>query len=148
MLLASKFDLKSNSFIINHDGTYMTYRDEKRIMKENFYNQIESCDGSNVEGLVANMREGIEQEYKKPEKYVIDGEECFLFYTPVKYTQWVMVTVVPSHAIDMLSFLNGISMSLICILGMLAIVFICYFTTKHSFEKEVKRAVQNYQKTN
>lgn len=145
MLMASKFDLKSNSFIINHDGTYMTHHDEKRIMKDTFFNKIEACDGSDVEGLVAKMKDGLEQEYKRPEKYIIDGEECYLFYTPVKYTQWVMVTTVPCHAIDMLSFLNGISMSLICILGMLAIVIIFYFSIKHSFDREVKRAAHSYQ---
>ena len=123
----------------------MTHHDEKRIMKDTFFNQIEACDGSDVEGLVAKMKNGLEQEYKRPEKYIIDGEECYLFYTPVKYTQWVMVTTVPCHAIDMLSFLNGISMSLICILGMLAIVIIYYFSIKHSFDREVKRAAHSYQ---
>jgi hypothetical protein len=141
MLMASKFDLKSNSFIINHDGTYMTHHDEKRIMKENFFNQVEACDGSDVEGLITRMKDGIEQEHKKTEKFIVDGEECYLFYTPVKYTQWVMVTVVPCHAIDTLSLLNGLSMSIMCLLAMLSVVIVCYFYIKSNFDKEMKRAI-------
>ena len=118
MLMASKFEIKSNSFIINHDGTYVTNADRRRIMKENFFRHLKACDGSNVEGVINRIVNGIEDN-KSPERFIIDGTECFLFYMPVKYTQWILVTVVPCKAIDMLCYLNGVTVFLIILLPLL-----------------------------
>ena len=91
MLMASLFEMKSSSFSINHDGSYITNPEGKRIMKDNFFNHLESCDGSDAEGLIKRMKNGIASEDKGKEKFLVNGEECYLFYTPVKYTQWVLV---------------------------------------------------------
>ena len=133
MIMASKFEMKSTSFIINHDGAYITHTDGKRIMKDNFFEQIETCDGSDVEEVINRMKNGV-QDNKSQERFLVDGEECFLFYTPIKYTQWIMVTVVPCKAIDVLSYLNGVSVLLIILLGMLLIVLVVYYYMKNALE--------------
>ena len=60
MLMASKFKIKSKSFIINRDGTYMTHTDGRRIVKDNFFRQLGTCDGSNVEAVINRIVNGIE----------------------------------------------------------------------------------------
>ena len=65
MLMASKFEMKSNSFIINHDGIYMTNADRNRIMKDNFFLQLEACDGSNAESVVNRILNGMEDNKSK-----------------------------------------------------------------------------------
>jgi methyl-accepting chemotaxis protein len=133
--------MKSNSFIINHDGTYLTHSDESSIMKGNFYDQLESCDGSNVKELVSKMRAGLEPDGRSSGRFLVNGEECYLFYTPVKYTKWLMVSVVPCRAIDVLGYLNAGTMLLVILLAMLLLVVIGYYLMKNAIEP-VKQLTQ------
>ncbi len=129
LMMANIFEAKSNSFIINHDGTYITHTDDKRIIKDNFFSHLKSCDGSSVEELIKRMKVGVEPE-NRGDRYLVNDEECFLLYTPVKYTNWILVTVVPCHAIDMLSYLNGFGVLFIVLLAMLFGVFVGYYYIK------------------
>jgi HAMP domain-containing protein len=133
MVMASKFEMKSKSFIINHDGTYITHADGRRIMKDNFFKQLGTCEGSNVEGVINRMVNST-QDNKSQERFLVDGEECFLFYTPIKYTQWIMVTVVPCRVVDILSYLNGATVVFIILLAMLLIVIVGYYYMKTAIE--------------
>ena len=65
---------------------------------------------------------------KSLERFLVDGKECYLFYKPVKYTQWILVTVVPCKAIDTLCYLNGITVLLLVLLPLLLLVIV---TTDH-----------------
>ena len=141
MFMASKFNVKPYSFIINHDGTYLTHADESSIMKGNFYKKLESCDGSDVEALVGKMRAGIEPEGRSVGRFLVDGEECFLFYTPVKYTKWLMVSVVPCRAIDILGYINAGTMLIVVLLAMLLLVVVGYYCMKNAIEP-VKQLTQ------
>lgn len=126
-IIANSFKLKSNSFIVNYDGTFLTHHDESRIMKDNFFSLLESHNGSNVEELVAKMKSGIEPEERSNEKFIVDGKECYLFYTPIKYTRWLLVTAVPCGAIETLSYLNGATVVFIVIMSMLIIIALGYY---------------------
>ena len=44
----------------------------------------------------------------------------------MKYTQWVLMTVVPCKAVDTLCYLNGATMILIVLLPLLLLLFIGY----------------------
>lgn len=130
-IAASTFKLKSNSFIINHDGTFITHLDNDRIMQDNIYDQIKPCDGSDAESLISMMKSGQEPTGKMNHKYIVDGEECYLFYTPIKYTKWLLVTIVPCRSIDLLCYLNAFSVVLIVLLAMLVVVVIGYYSLKN-----------------
>lgn len=140
MLMASRFQMESNSFIINHDGLYMTHSDRNRIMKDNFFRQLEACDGSNAESVINRIVNGMEDN-KRPERYLVNGEECYLFYMPVKYTQWILVTVVPCKAVDTLCYLNGATVFLIVFIPLLLLIFVGYFYMKKVF-KPLKQLVK------
>jgi methyl-accepting chemotaxis protein len=103
-------------------------------MKDNFFNELEACNGSDVEGLVNRMKQGVGTENKGREKFLVDGEECYLFYTPVKYSQWILVSVVPSKALDMLSYMNGAMVVLIILLAILLIVIAGHYYIKNGIE--------------
>ena len=134
MFMATKFKMKSYSFIINHDGSYLTHSDENSIMKGNFYSQLESCDGSDVKALVDQMQAGIASDNKSIGRFVFNGEECFIFYIPVKYTRWLMVSIVPCHAIDMLGYLNAGTITIIILLAMLLLVVVAHHYMKNAIE--------------
>lgn len=131
MVMASMFKMKSNSFIINHDGAFITNSEGKRIMKDNFFNDLKTDEGQEARELTEKIENGVASEDMGKERYLVDGEECFLFYTPIKYTQWVLVTVVPCRAVDILSQLNAAVLLLIFILAMLLICLVGYYYIKN-----------------
>jgi HAMP domain-containing protein len=131
MIMASIFEMKSNSFIINHDGSYITNPDGKRILEDNFFNHLETIDGMEAEEMISRLKNGIANEDRTLDKVLIDGEECYLFYTPIKYTQWVLVSVVPCRAVDILSQLNAAKLLFIFLLAMLLIILVGYYYIKN-----------------
>ena len=139
MFMASRFNMKSSSFIINRDGRYLTNSNKNSILKDNFFLQIKACDGSNVEGVINRILNGVEHN-KTPERFLVEGKECFLFYKPVKYTQWILVTAVPCKAFDTLCYLNGITVLMIILLPLLILMIVSYFYMKKSI-KPLKQLV-------
>ena len=131
MMMAGIFEMKSSSFIINHDGSYITNPEGKRILKDNFFNHLKNDDGTDAEILINRMKNGIASEDRGQEKFLVDGEECYLFYNPIKYTQWVLVSVVPCRAVDILSLLNAAGLLFIFVLAMLLIIFVGYYYIKN-----------------
>ena len=103
-------------------------------MKDNFFSKIESYDGNDVDELVKQMKSGLDDDNDSSQKLLFNGEECYVFYTPIKYTKWLMVTVVPCHAINMLSYLNGITVTLIVVLAMLFVFLVFYYYMKNGIE--------------
>ena len=131
MMMAGIFEMKSSSFIINHDGSYITNPEGKRILKDNFFNNLKNDDGTDAEILINRMKNGIASEDRGQEKFLVDGEECYLFYNPIKYTQWILVSVVPCRAVDILSLLNAAGLLFIFVLAMLLIIFVGYYYIKN-----------------
>lgn len=119
--MSDLFEIKSDSYILYNDGRYLTNADENSIMKDNIFSHLEPCDGSDVEELAKKFKAGTESDGKTPERFIFNGEECFLFYTPVKYTQWILVTAVPCHDIDMMGYLNVAVVLLLVLLAMLVV---------------------------
>lgn len=131
MMMANIFEMKSSSFIINHDGSYITNPEGKRILEDNFFTHLKTSDGSDAKELINRMKNGIAEEGRSQEKFLVDGKECYLFYNPIKYTQWVLVTVVPCRAVDILSQLNAAMLLFIFVLAMLLIIFAGYYYIKN-----------------
>ena len=130
MMMGSIFELKSSSFIINHDGLYITDLEGKRILKDNFFNHLGTSDATDAEKLINKMENAVGGEEGGREKVLIEGKECYLFYNPIKYTQWLLVTVVPCRAVDILSQLNAVVLLSIFLLAMLLIILVGYYYIK------------------
>lgn len=128
--VAGALNLNSVSYIVNHDGTFITHPKAERILKDNIFNHVEAYDDSHLETLKNDIRLGNISEQESREKFIIDGHECYVFYTPVKYTKWMIITVVPWQTIDMLGFINGLALLAIIALAMLIIVLAAYYYMK------------------
>ena len=59
-------------------------------------------------------------------KYLYDGQESYLFYTPVKYTEWIIVTVVPCEAIRLWGLVNGLVLLGLMVLSLFGGVLLFY----------------------
>ena len=137
---ANTFEVKSNSFIINRDGRYVTNYDKRRIMRDNFFLQVKACDGSNVEGVITRILNG-KTDNKTPDRFIVDGKECYLYYMPVKYTQWILVTAVPCKTIDTLCYLNGATVFMIILIPLLLLVIAGYWYMRKALQP-VKQLVK------
>lgn len=122
---------KAQTFIIDHDGKFITHPNAERILKDDFFSHVK--ENSNVDGeSLAEKREGTIDSYQGHyEKCLFDGQRSYVFYTPVKYTDWTMVTIVPSRSIDTLGILNGIVLLLIVALLMAVTVAVFYYTMNY-----------------
>ncbi|MCR5573875.1 MAG: HAMP domain-containing protein [Bacteroidaceae bacterium] len=131
MVMASIFEMKSSSFLINHDGLYITSQEGNRILKDDFFTHLETGDAIAAEELKDKMVSAVGSEEGGMEKILFDGEECYLYYFPIKYTQWLLITLVPCRAVDILSQLNAATLLFIFLMAMLFIIFVGYYYIKN-----------------
>lgn len=126
--------LVSQSYIVNYDGTFITHPSAEQILNDNFFNHIKPCGGSDVERLTDNIAQGRTSMEESQMKFLYDGHECYVFYTPVKYTRWMIVTIVPWQSIDVLGIINGLVLLVIFVVALLIVVLVGYYYIKNSTE--------------
>lgn len=124
----------STSFIINHDGTFITHPDEKLILKDNIFNHVKESHSSQRFGMVDKLKRGVISDQEETELYIYDGQKCYVFYTPVKFTNWIFVTIVPSDAIDKVGIINGSILLVFIALVILLFIAICRYYMKRETE--------------
>lgn len=121
----------SRSFIINHDGLFITHHDAKRIMEDSFFSHIGTSDADEhvlVEKIKRGMSDTGQGGY---EECLFDGQKSYVFYTPVKYTGWVMVTVVPWKSVDTIGIIYGLILLLLMAFVMMLLIAVCYYSLKY-----------------
>lgn len=121
---------RSHSFIINHDGIFITHPDSERILKDNFFHHIKN-EENDEEGLAEIIKRDNDSEEEKGIRCLFDGQECYVFFTPVKYTNWTMVTVVPWQSIDTVGILNGSMLLLLICIVIIVAVGVCYYLVRN-----------------
>lgn len=124
--------LGSHSFIIRRDGTYITHVKEGTILRDNFFNHIASYDESDVEALVGNIKDGKESIDETDELFLIDGKKYYVFYAPVKFSGWTLVTVVRRLSIDLSGIFMGLVLLCFMAVAMVTIVIVCFFAIRRA----------------
>ena len=124
----------SKNYIINRNGTFITHDEQHRILNDNFFKHVEPCGGLDAKELADTIERGRAQERDGHEKILFEGQKCYVFYTPVKYTDWTIVTVVPGMSIDKVGFFNGIMLLVVILLVLLVLVVVCYYCIKSGVE--------------
>ena len=118
--------LKSESHIIDFDGKYITHHDREKMLAGNFYDYISRKD-SKRKMLIERMKSRAKSSNESAESFLYRGEECYFFYTPLKYTNWLMVTVVPCRSVDMLGIEQSLRVFVIVAVGLIVLLFIGYY---------------------
>jgi hypothetical protein len=80
------------------------------------------------------MKAGEQSSDETQERYLFNGEESYFFYTPLKYTDWTMVTVVPCRQIDMLGLMYVLKLMAYVLVGMFVLVAVAYVYMKKDFK--------------
>jgi methyl-accepting chemotaxis protein len=80
------------------------------------------------------MKNGEMSSEESDETFLFDGQKSYVFFTPVKYTDWVIITIVPTQHIEMLGYFVGLALLAIIALAMLIIVMVGYYYVKNGIE--------------
>ena len=124
------FDAESRLYIIDPSGRFLTQPKEEQPLKGTFFSHLKQRGDHDIEQLVERMETGKTSMNESDVKYTFDGEECYLFFTPVKYTDWMMVTVVPCQPVDDVGLYYCLHITFLVFLAMLVLILINYIYLK------------------
>lgn len=126
--------LKSQSFIINYDGKFITHPQAEKRLEGMFFSHVQGDQMGVTTELEHRIKAGQQSSNETDESYLFNGEKCYFFYTPLKYTGWMMVTVVPCHALDVLAIMYVLKQMAFMLLGMLMLVAVVFIYMKYRFK--------------
>lgn len=126
-----RMGLKAQSFIINYDGKFITHKESGKRLEGIFYNHVLGDKLGRQTELEKKMKAGLLSQNEADERYKFNGEECYFFYTPLKYTDWMMVTVVPCQTIDMIGVMYALKTTAFGMVGMLMLVLVAYLMLRN-----------------
>lgn len=118
--------LKSQSYIIDYDGKFITHPDRENLLNRVFYDCVSQKD-PNRRVLIQKMKSEEMSSNESSERYLFLGEESYFFYTPLKYTNWMMVTVVPCRSIDMLGIAQCLRVFAIVAVGLIILLLLVFY---------------------
>ena len=124
------FSEQSYSFIIDHDGTYLIHPDESRVLKMKIQDVIDKSPNTIDDAMVKRMlnRESGTCRINN------DGQNCWVFYSYVKYADWTVVIVVPEAIINYKGNLLANIILTVLFVGLLVI----YLLSSHLIRKNMR----------
>lgn len=123
-------------FIIGPNGDYIVHRDNKRILRTNFYDYAIGKDAERYKALGDAMRAGGEGEMN----VTVDGIKSSVYYAPLLQSGWSMGIVVPMERLLKPGILFGGLVIFLILLGLLIVFFICRYTIRRSTKPLVQLA--------
>ncbi len=122
----SRSDKTSSDFVLSRDGTYITHPDEKRILKGNFFVHIKDAGVPGVaESIIEQMSRGGKSHGESDKEVRVNRVKTFVFFSPLKGTDWIFVVSVPKMAINILGIATGSFMLLIVGVVLMVTFVVC-----------------------
>jgi len=111
------------AFLVAKDGTYLTHPDNKLIQNKNLFNLSDKEYKSTKEDIDDLLNSGLSGSVIAHPEY-LDYKKCWIYYTPVKETGWMLIFVVPYDELFVPLYLLILRMLFFSVLGILVIFFI------------------------
>ena len=92
------------NIIIDSNGKYIYHPDKNRILKDNFYKNIQQTPDTLRKLVTEELAAG----KKGYQKIIIDGEECYIFYTKVHHTNWANCIILPNSRMTIPIYIIGL----------------------------------------
>ncbi len=118
-------DLLTYSHIIRHDGTYVIRSVDRE--KDNYFERalenLSEYDGKTPQIYLAELRASMEAHEDYSTIMIMDNERRHLYCTPLPYTDWYLITVMPYGMLD--ETLSSLSEQvLICLFVSLGVILL------------------------
>ena len=118
----------SSSIIIDSVGTYIVHPDKKRILEDNFYEELRQQKDTASLQLLKDMK----ARKSGTGQATIDRLTHYVFYTPQEQTGWMMAVTMPKLIIMLPIALRCLMLSFIFLIALIAVYFICRHTIRRS----------------
>ena len=114
---------KPYSFLISGKGTFIVHPDRKRIVRDNYSSIAKAASDTATANLFWQMMmEGRKVEADSlPIEFVVDGQESYLFHSPIKHAGWSMVLVVSKLAFELPPYIVAGLLVFLLLIAMLAV---------------------------
>lgn len=114
---------KPYSFLISGKGTFIVHPDRKRIVRDNYSSIAKAASDTATANLFGQMMmEGRKVEADSlPIEFVVDGQESYLFHSPIKHAGWSMVLVVSKLAFELPPYIVAGLLVFLLLIAMLAV---------------------------
>ena len=119
-------DMKTYSFIISRNGSYIVHPDKERILNQTFFSYaLESKDtiDDHIGYEMINGKQGTAE-------FNNDGVASNIFYKPIQRTGWSMAIVVPNSVMYSDAYLLGGIIIFLMVVGLLILFFVCRYTVR------------------
>ena len=127
-------EIPLRSYILSHDGTYLTHPESWHIMKGNFFLHVKDYDGEEgtAKNAIKEMKEKKVSSSETDYMMMINRTPSYLFYAPVKGTDWILVVAAPRVVLGLMGLVVGLFM-LVVVLVIIQVTFlVCRFVIKRS----------------
>ena len=114
-------------FMVDTTGTLLIHPDKQRVGRKKFQDYV----SEDPEGIVTRI---LNREAGDIDEMVLDGEEIYIWYKDVKYTDWTICMVLPVIFINVFGYFTGAFFIFLIILGLLVV----YFFGRRAIKKAVK----------
>ena len=122
-----------HSYVLSRDGTYITHPDPKRILKANFFVHVKDADEpGKAEKAIENMSSGTKSSFETDNVLLVNRTKTYLFYAPMKDTDWTLAVSVPKLALDLFGTAVGALMLLVIALVLLVTFLVCRLAIKRA----------------
>ena len=128
---------KPYSFLIAGDGTFIVHPDRQRIIHKRISDYTKATHDTVDDYVVRQMLSGRkgylgDQIELMPEVVKIDGRKMYIFYAPVKHTDWSMALAVPKYSIDLIGIFVALLMLLLITVGLVVAFIVSRFVIRRA----------------
>ncbi len=121
-----------NSYVLAHDGTYITHPEQKRILKGNFFVHIKDADEPGAaQEVIRKMQEGQTSSNETDMVLRVNREKTYLFYSPLEGTDWILSAHIPMLALNMIGIILGFIMLFVIGIILMITFFVCRLAIRH-----------------
>lgn len=125
------------SWVVNREGLFVAHGNSSYVLKENLYDHLTA----EKDGYVDKLRERLANSHEDSfEKLILDDVPSYLYFTPVKHTDWLIVTQVPVSFVDLISFVFILVLLFLMGLSLPLVLLACRFAVKSTVKPLIQLA--------
>ena len=115
-----------SSFVVEHDGTFVTHPDHRRILHGNFYNHISDADQQGLSAaLKGSMANGDRSNDETSKVVRVDRAKTYLYYEPLAGIDWTLAVAVPTMSLNIIGIIVGLLALMEVAFVLMVTFFVC-----------------------